>query len=174
VDGRARIAAHYLRQREALLRFLTRHTRDSEVAQDLLQETWLRASNGAGAAIENPRSYLFQIASNLATDYFRAEKRRLLRTEEIDALLSVPDDIPTPEAVAIGRSELAVLTQALAAMPQRRRAILLMSRVNGLTHRAIAEHFGVSVRTVEFEIARALAFCRARLTVSHPDSDPGG
>jgi DNA-directed RNA polymerase specialized sigma24 family protein len=39
MDGPTKIGAHYMRQRAALLRFLTRHTRDPDIAQDLLQET---------------------------------------------------------------------------------------------------------------------------------------
>lgn len=154
---------HYLRQREPLLRFLTRRTRDPEVAQDLLQETWLRVADGSGAvSIGNPRAYLFQVASNLAIDYFRSEGRRVLRTEEVEVLLSVPDERPGPEAVAIGRSDLTFIASALQDMPARRRSILLMSRVQGLTHQAIADHFAISTRTVEFEIVRALKSCSAR------------
>jgi RNA polymerase sigma factor (sigma-70 family) len=172
VNARTKIGSHYIRQRGALLRFLTRHTRDPDLAQDLLQETWLRVAHMSGAVIENPRRYLFQIAGNLAIDYFRAEKRRRLQTGEVDALLSIPDDEPSPEAVAIGRSDLTVITDALDDMPARRRAILLMSRVEGLTYRAIADHFGISTRTVEFEIVRALDFCRDRLKeIAAPDSD---
>lgn len=172
MDERTKIKSHYLGQREALLRFLTRHTRDPDVAQELLQETWLRVAQGSSATVSNPRGYLFQIASNLAIDYFRTEKRRLLRTEEIDALLVIPDDGPGPETVAVDRSELSVITHALDEMPERRRSILLMSRVEGLTYRTIADHFGVSTRTVEFEIVRALDFCRERLKEIPPsDSD---
>jgi RNA polymerase sigma factor (sigma-70 family) len=162
-NERESIWSHYLRQRDALVRFLRRRTRNPDLAEDLAQETWLRVSHGGtSAAIDNPRAYLFRIASNLATDHLRAEARRLL-SDELEALLSVPDDGPGPEAVAIGRSDLRVIAEALAELPARRCRILLMSRVEGQSHRAIAEHFGVSTRTVEFEIVRALAHCSARL-----------
>jgi RNA polymerase sigma factor (sigma-70 family) len=163
-NERESIWSHYLRQRNALVRFLRRRTRDPDLAEDLAQETWLRVSHGGtSAVIDNPRAYLFRIASNLATDHLRAEARRLLSDEELEALLSVPDDGPGPEAVAIGRSDLRLIADALAELPARRCRILLMSRVEGRPHRAIAEHFGVSTRTVEFEIVRALAHCSARL-----------
>jgi RNA polymerase sigma factor (sigma-70 family) len=163
-NERETIWSHYLRQRDALVRFLRRRTNDPDLAEDLAQETWLRVSHsGASAVIDNPRAYLFRIASNLATDHLRAEQRRLLSDKELEALLSVPDDEPSPEAVAIGRSELRLIAGALAELPVRRRRILLMSRVEGRSHRAIAEHFSVSTRTVEFEIVRALAHCSARL-----------
>lgn len=170
---KASIWLHYIRQREPLLRFLTRRTRDPDVAQDLLQETWLRVADGSGtASIENPRAYLFQVASNLTIDYFRSEGRRVLRREEVEALLGVPDERPGPEAIAIGRSNLTVVASALEDMPARRRLILLMSRVQGLTHRAIADHFAISTRTVEFEIVRALNFCSARMKqTEQTDSD---
>jgi RNA polymerase sigma-70 factor (ECF subfamily) len=158
------IWSDYLRQREPLLRFLTRRTRDPDVAQDLLQETWLRIADGSGAAaIDNPRAYLFQIASNLTIDYFRSEGRRVLRRDEVETLLTIADERPGPEAVAIGRSDLALISSALDEMPARRREILLMSRVQGRPHQAIADHFGISTRTVEFEIVRALNQCGTRL-----------
>jgi RNA polymerase sigma-70 factor (ECF subfamily) len=168
------IRASYLTHRAQLLRFLTQRTRDPEIAQDLLQETWLRIASGTrpAATIENPRAYLFQIASNLTVDYFRAEGRRVLRADEVETLLTIADEQPGPEAVAIGRSDLAVIAAALQEMPERRRAILVMSRLHGRTHRAIADYFGISTRTVEFEIVRALRVCGARLYQGNsPDSD---
>ena len=160
-QDRSNIRAFYLRQREALVRFLTQRTRDAALAEDLAQEAWIRVSQAGGvAAIENPQAYLFRIASNLITDHSRAVARRRLSRGEIDELLQVPEDEPDPEQVAIDRSELQHVLSLLQDLPERQRQILLMSRLERLPHHAIARQFGISTRTVEFELTRALAACR--------------
>jgi DNA-directed RNA polymerase specialized sigma24 family protein len=69
----------YLRQRDALVRFLIQRTRDPALAEDIAQETWLRIDHtGAVSAVHNPKAYLFRIASNLAIDYLRIQNRRKL------------------------------------------------------------------------------------------------
>ncbi|MBZ0089103.1 MAG: sigma-70 family RNA polymerase sigma factor, partial [Thermoanaerobaculia bacterium] len=71
----------YRRERGALLAFLRRLVRDGGLAEDLLQETFVRAirAGRAGADPERLRSYLFTIARNLAADHFR--RPRLLSLE---------------------------------------------------------------------------------------------
>ena len=66
----------FTEHRDALLRFLSRRLDNAALAEDLTQETWLRAASSqalapGAAAIANPRSYLFRIASNLALDHQR-------------------------------------------------------------------------------------------------------
>lgn len=160
-EDRPNIRLFYLRQREALVRFLTQRTRDPALAEDLAQEAWIRVSQGGGvSAIENPQAYLYRIASNLVIDHARAADRRRLTRGEIDEILHVREDSPGPEQVAIDRSELHHLLSMLRALPDRQRAILLMSRLDRLSHHEIARWFGISTRTVEFELSRALMACR--------------
>ncbi|RKE65923.1 RNA polymerase sigma-70 factor (ECF subfamily) [Pseudorhodoplanes sinuspersici] len=160
-QDRSNIRSFYLRQREALVRFLTQRTRDPALAEDLAQETWIRVSQAGGAvAIENPQAYLFRIASNLVTDHTRAVARRRLTRGEIDEILQIPEDEPDPEKITIDRSELQRVLGLLQDLPDRQRQILLMSRLERLPHHAIARQFGISTRTVEFELTRALTACR--------------
>jgi RNA polymerase sigma factor (sigma-70 family) len=160
-EDRPSIRLFYLRQREALVRFLTQRTRDRALAEDLAQEAWLRVSQaGAASAIENPQAYLYRVASNLVIDHARAADRRRLTRGEIDEILQVPEDGPDPEKVAIDRSELQHMLSLLRELPERQRAILLMSRLDRLTHHEIAHRFGISTRTVEFELSRALTVFR--------------
>ena len=160
-QDRSNIRSFYLRQREVLVRFLTQRTRDPALAEDLAQETWIRVSQVGGVtAIENPQAYLFRIASNLVTDHSRAVARRRLTWGEIDEILQIPEDEPDPEKIAIDRSELQRVLGLLQDLPERQRQILLMSRLERLPHHAIARQFGISTRTVEFELTRALTACR--------------
>ena len=71
-DRRQSLLQSFAAHRDALLRFLARKLDDRSLAEDFTQETWLRAANSpGGAAIGNPRSYLFRIASNLVLDHKR-------------------------------------------------------------------------------------------------------
>lgn len=162
-DGDGVLAA-YFRHREALRRFLARRTGSAEAAEDLAQDMWLRLAGAAGERpVANPDAYVFRVAANMAIDRGRAEQRRRLTPIEIDALLAVPDEAPGPEAQAAGRAELALLARALAELPARRREILLACRIDGVPHREIATRFGVTTRTVEKEILRALTHCARRM-----------
>jgi RNA polymerase sigma factor (sigma-70 family) len=163
-DDREKLLSVFAHYRAALLRFLTRRVGNVEAAKDLTQETWLKLASGpAPAGVINPQAYLFRVASNLATDSRRAEQRRALSATDAQALLEIPDQAPDPAATTEGRLQIAALRRALAEMPERRRAIFVLSRVQGLSHREIAERFAISTRTVEKEVVRALYHCAARL-----------
>ncbi len=93
----------------------------------------------------------------------RSERRRQLGRAEVDALLDAPDPAPDPEAVLLSRSDLEALQRVLLELPPRQREILLSARVEGISGAALAERFGVSTRTIELELRRALDFCAAKI-----------
>ena len=91
----------------------------------------------------------------------RLQNRRKLSPLEIEAVLHISDDEPSPEQTAIDRSELRLLVDVISGLPARQRQILLMSRLENKPHAVIADHFDVSTRTVELELKRALSACHA-------------
>lgn len=142
---------------------LARRLGSTESANEALQDTYLRLTKGPDLGpIRSPQDYLFRIALNIAADRRRAEARKLT-VGEIDALLDVADDAPDPARAAEARSDLRVLEQALSELPERRRAIFKAALLDEIPRREIAKKFGVSVRTVDFEIQRALEHGTRRL-----------
>ena len=142
---------------------LTRRLGSADLASDVLQETYLRIEAMADVgAIQSPKAYLFRIALNIANDRRRAESRRLT-AGEIDCLLDIPDDRPDPERETEDRSEVEQLRRAIAELPERRRVVLTLSRIDGLPHREIAARLGVTVRTVETDLKQAIEHCAERL-----------
>jgi RNA polymerase sigma factor (sigma-70 family) len=147
---------------EAKLR-LARRLGSEELASESLHETWLRLSGvGDAGFIERPFAYLLRIAFNIARDRIRAENRRA-RQSEIDAVLSIADPAPGPDRQAQARLELAALERAIRDLPERSRTILLASRLEGLTHQAIANRLGISKRTVQYELERSVQELEARI-----------
>lgn len=147
-------------------RRLTRRFGSADLASDVLQETYLRIESlDEIGPVRNPAGYLLQIAFNIARDHRRAESRRLT-VQEVDCLLDIPDDRPDPEHEVEKRSEISLLARAIAQLPERRRAVLTLSRIEGLPHREIAKRLGVTVRTVETDLKQAIEHCADRL--KHP------
>src|SRR3569833_3092863 len=73
------LLAAYDAHRDALRRFLVARCGDAAEGEDLMQELWLAAHNGAGGPVANPRAYLFRIANNLVLARHRAALRAAAR-----------------------------------------------------------------------------------------------
>ncbi len=146
-----------------LERRLTRRLGSADMASDVLHETYLRLEGIREiATVRSPKAYLFRIALNIANDRRRAESRRLT-VDEVDCLLDIPDDQPDAARVIEDRSEVNLLRRAIAELPERRRRVLILSRIEGLPNREIADSLGVTVRTVETDLKQAIEHCAQRL-----------
>ncbi|MES5486394.1 RNA polymerase sigma factor [Bradyrhizobium sp. INPA03-11B] len=144
-----------------------------DFATEVLHEAWLRlqrADAGTSAtAVKNPRSYLYRVALNIAADRRRSERSRLAAADVEAIHLRAQDDLD-PARIAEARLELAALAGAINAMPERRRAIFVAARLEGLPYKMIAARLGVTVRVVDRELAIALE----HLSKIWENSDAGG
>ena len=139
----------------ALRRYARALTRDVEIADDLVQDTLVRALRSEhlfhGGDI---RSWLYTILTNLNRNRLRSLARRpaLTPIEDTDAA-----DFSGPEAG--GRD----IERALAALVEDQRVALLLVVLEGLSYREVAEVQGVPIGTVMSRLARARAQIRAYL-----------
>jgi RNA polymerase sigma factor (sigma-70 family) len=141
-----------------LASFFRKRARNTAEVQDLVQQVFLRlAQHREIGQIRNAEGYIFQTASNTLKDHFRngAVRERFLR-EKIEMADECRSDF-SPERVLLGRESLALLTDALRELPERTRDVLMLRCFEGLKHAEIARLQGISVRTVEKHIERALA-----------------
>ena len=144
----------------ALRRYAHALTRDREMADDLVQDTLVRALRSErlfhGGEI---RSWLFTILTNLNRNRLRSLSRRpqLAPLEDADAA-----DMAGPEAG--GRD----IARALAALGDDQRATLLLVALEGLSYREAAEVQGVAIGTVMSRLARARAQIKAYLDGERP------
>ncbi|MBN8872929.1 MAG: sigma-70 family RNA polymerase sigma factor [Rhodospirillales bacterium] len=160
---RRSLLRHLVAGHDDLARRLSRRFGAVEAA-DALQDTFIRIGQAeALPPIKDPLAYLFRVAVNLATDHRRAHARQRLDAGEVSRLLEIPDKAPGPAAIVEGRLQIEALSEAIRQLPERRRAIFLAARVEELPHRIIADRFGISVRTVAYEIERALDHCATYL-----------
>lgn len=154
----------YLTHGRAVQDYLTHKLRDSAVAADLAQETFLRvAQAGDDVAIRNDRSYLFRTAHNLAIDHIRRVRRR--RTDHVDSeqlAHFVDDSVPLEEAVA-SRHMLSRLQDIVAELPDRTRRIFILVKIQELTYAETADQLGISESSVQKHLAMGLAHVVQRL-----------
>lgn len=160
----SRLLAALMTCYEDLKAFLTCKFGCPLLAEDVVQETWLRIQRlSPTAEVEHPRAYLFRMAANLAVDHLRSEK---VRTRHISAD-SVPEDVPNgmplPDTVIEYQQRLAILCTAVDELPPRCREVFMLHKFEGLSHAEITGRLGISRNMVEKHIIRGLAHCRDRL-----------
>ncbi len=154
----ALVRAHYGR----LCNFAYRYVDSRDIAEDIVQDVFTRLWRQRDAFdVRDPLPYLYQAVRNRAVSYRRQSVVRD-RWREQEALRGDRDDADTASA-----AELADLAQVIAlvieALPERCRLIFTMSREQYLTYAEIAQALGISVKTVETQMGRALKALRARL-----------
>lgn len=121
-------------------------------AADLVQETYLRIAPGDPKAIRHPKAFLLRVAMNLLRDKARRDKRRLALHEEV-----------VHQNGKVHQPEIVLLKQVILSMPPLYRDVFVLSRFSGMTYPEIAQSLGVSVKTVEWRMSRALEYCASRL-----------
>lgn len=154
-----RLTRSFMEARDDLLRFLRRRGRQ-KAAEDIVQTVWLRLrERGDAQSWEEPRAVLFTTAANLGTDIHRRETvaERALSREAASADAIDPGLDPEAHADAVGQLER--LAAALEQLPEQCRQAFLLNRLEGLTHARIATQLGVSTKTVQRHIERALRAC---------------
>jgi RNA polymerase sigma factor (sigma-70 family) len=156
------------RHRLSLLRYLTGLVHTREDAREILQETYLRflRQPSFDRLRDNARAYLFQIATNLARDFFRQNsiKNSVAHQASVEErALVAPDWTSWPEMSLQGKQVEAVIVCALQELDPNVRAALLLHRYRDLTHRQIAARMDVSERTIERYIKQGLTHIAERL-----------
>jgi RNA polymerase sigma factor (sigma-70 family) len=138
--------------------------RQPEEAEELVQEAYARLfALEDWAGIANPHAFTLRIVRNLAIERFR--RAGVVRLDQGAMLhaLEVADQDPTPDVVAMDRSELEHVVKVLQEMPPRMREAMMLRRIEGLPPAQVAERMNISVSTVETHLVKALRLLMQRL-----------
>lgn len=168
-EGRARVVAWLGREilpHEGDLRaWLRRSFAVAGDVDDIIQETYCRLAGLAHVDhVDQPRSYLFQTARNVALEQIR--RARVVRIETVSEMdsLNLMHDAPSAERVISGRRELERVRSLIAVLPERCRRIFEMRKIEGVSQREIARRLGVTEHVVENESVRGLRAILAAMT----------
>ena len=139
-------------------------------AADVVQETFVRAyTHLPQLRVETVRPWLYRVAVNCGRDVQRRAVRRPARPLE-DAegnVVELPDPSLGPEARAEARERLGAVREALAALPEEFRTVVVLRDVNDLSYEEISEALRVPLGTVKSRLNRGRAMLAERLR-AHP------
>lgn len=151
------LLAHYAEIRARLARSLG----SRDLAEEVLQEAYLRVHDGDTVAVDKPDAYIFRTALNIATDKRREESRR--RASHSEILAAIADDTRDHAKEMEDRLQVQALKRALDELTPRRRAIVIAARLDGIPHHEIARRLGLSRTMVQKELRAAIRHCLDRL-----------
>lgn len=163
------------RYADSMLGYLVRMSGNRHLAEDLFQETFKRVHEKAHTfAGRSFKSWVFTIATRVAIDA-RRKRRRLQMVslnrkadcsgnsdEELGAVIAA-DNSCNPSQTAIRAEQAEKVRQAIALLPARQRATLILTYYQQLDYRQVAEVMGCSTGTVRTQMFRALRKLADRL-----------
>lgn len=157
--------------RGGMVRYVRSIVGDDMVAHDLVQDVFVSLW-GLRATLDPTRSlkaYVFTMARNRAYRYLRDErvhrKKHAIIKEEAPAFL--PDQ-EWPHAQIDAGALHVKLRMWIDELPERQREAISLSRYHGMSHREVAEVMGLSPRTVNNHIMRALEHLQQRVQTYEP------
>jgi RNA polymerase sigma factor (sigma-70 family) len=122
---------------------------------DLVHDTYLRLGRYSAAEMTRyPKALLLRIGVNLARD-------RLRRSSRFDSLSASAEGYEASSGA--DQEYLLELKRLILSLPDGLREVFLLSRYTQLTNEQIAAHLGISVKTVEWRMTKALSICASRL-----------
>jgi RNA polymerase sigma-70 factor (ECF subfamily) len=151
----------------ALCRYAVGIIGDSEQSEDIVQHSFVKMWNKRADMdlSRSLKSYLYTSVRNACINYIRDQKK--FRSEFLDIEIYASDAVSAftdgLERVQAGELQ-EKIQKALAALPDKSREVFVMSRIEQMKYREIAEKLGVKQKTVEAHMSRALKILREELS----------
>ncbi len=149
-----------------IFRFLVRFTGKQHLAEDLIQDVFIKVYRSANTfdTTRRFRPWLYQIAANRARDAIRSAGRSekqltLVDSEERELTLDylASDDSPSPDRELISQETSEKVRDALMAIPEQLREILILAYYDKLPYKDISDALGIPLGTVKSRLHKAVA-----------------
>lgn len=132
---------------------------DGSTAEDIAQEVFVQVWKKRESLNVNIslKGYLRRAAVNRTLNHLRSKK---VEFEQEEAILHVPDREPTTQKELEAKDLKKLIDKSINSLPERCRIIFGLSRFEELSYREISESLGISVKTVENQMSKALKIIR--------------
>ena len=155
-DKLARFEQHIMPHMNAaynLARWLTSNDSD---AQDVVQESYLRAFKYFGGfGGQDSRGWLLRIVRNAFYDWLKRNRREETGKPFEEELEHAVDNSPTPDALLLEKADHELLHKAIASLPLEFREILVLRELEGFSYNEISQLANIPLGTVMSRLARA-------------------
>jgi RNA polymerase sigma-70 factor (ECF subfamily) len=147
-----------------VLNTIHRYVGEYDVADDIAQEVFVILWNKAGTFKGNSKfsTWLYRVVANQCLQFRRKNKAEVVSLDGIAAGGQLPEALQVcDDSARAGR--IAAVKQAVAGLPERQRLALVLSRIEGMSYREIAEIMGGTASSVDSLIVRAKENLRGKL-----------
>jgi RNA polymerase sigma-70 factor (ECF subfamily) len=163
-----RLSALFEAHADRLYRLARRLVPSADDALDLLQEAFLKAARSLESippGLSNEEAWLVRVLVNVRRDHWRKEAVRKRHQHDLNHVAAEHDD---PERTFLIRT---TVWRALDYLPPRRRAVVVMHEIDGLSMAAIAALLGISAITVRWHLSRGRRELAHRLRIEVGEID---
>lgn len=161
------LVLHY---KDRLFNFIFRMVHSREEAEDLLQEVFLRVYKSLSSYSPQYQfsTWVYRIAQNLCIDTLRRQRMPTISVdcplgEDEDLVMELPDQSMSPEVMFESADLRREVEAAIAELPPRYRAVIVLRHLQGLSYEEISQITDLPVNTVKTHIFRARRILRERL-----------
>ncbi|MEH6548379.1 MAG: RNA polymerase sigma factor [Pseudomonadales bacterium] len=150
----------FIAENRGVLRWRLRELVPYDLIEDVMQESFLRIFDHCGNTPPlYPKAMLFRIARNVAIDLLRRNETHQKHLPAL-TLLSQEFSLSSDVADQAGhRESLDSMFEAINQLPPKSRQVFILRRYEGLSHSEIGQRMGISVSTVQTQLARAIRLC---------------
>jgi len=150
----------YYTYAKAIRRFLFFKTQDVDVAEDILQDTFVKLwDNCSNVDYDKVKSYLYSIANNM----FLNEKKHKKVVLKYNEQYKKHDTHESPEYVMLEKEFMEKLKKTMASLPEKQREVFLLNRIEKKKYKEIADMLNISVKAVEKRMHQALIVMRKEI-----------
>lgn len=146
---------------EPLCKYAFTIVKEPHSCEDIVQETFLRVwekkQNLIGS--EELTWYMYTAVRNNCLSFIEKKQKTVLGEFKGQEIIDMPGERPSPTAKESDYDTL--LKEALTNLPPKCREVFVLSRVSNLTYKQIGESLGISIKTVENQMGKALKILRA-------------
>ena len=160
--------ALYRRYAAEIYRYLCVRAGDAADAEDLTEEVFFRAYQALGGYRERGwpfSAFLYRVAKNMLTDYYRARKPDI-PLSQADAR---PDALRPMDEALVNREEQKLLRQAIDQLPPKYREVLILRVILELPTAVVAKWMDQTEGAIRVQLHRALEMLRGRIQVLHEE-----
>jgi RNA polymerase sigma-70 factor (ECF subfamily) len=147
-----------------LCRFAEKYLHDVDLAQDIVQETFIKLwkSGGRFASVPELKGFLYTVTRNGCLNQLRGREREEQRYKAVSGETGTP--VSPDESDEITRLEyLAAINRVVRQMPQKMQAVFLLSYEDGMSVEQIAKRMNITVKTVRNQKYKSLQLLRGSL-----------
>ena len=151
--------AHYAN----MCKMANRIVSDTQLAEDIVQEIFLKLYENSSALekADSLPAYLKRMATNRAIDHYRKQSR--VKKVDLDQQFDLNTQESTDQDLHAQETKSAIKV-AIDSLPEQCRIVFLLKRKEGFTNQEVATHLGISVKTVENQMTKALKRLKTSLS----------